>query len=351
MKPHEKEPCTITADDCNRIKVELMSALSGLFVYADTVSVTAANQLLRTNVDPKIYETVQRLSRYIDSNPKRIRLLAEKLGYDDWFTEQAQQICAPITRVYQNSSYYHFEKADITLQDLARCYFELLSIVALYDEQLLRDFSSAVFAILAHEYVHMNTLHFHHHSGAADRSVFQLQDILHRLARHDQRFQYIPTIDEQAHDELIEPIHAHMNHENALAAFRMPLAITLHDPFTDLYTIAYGDPQIVERHSVQNRVQVPVAQASVSGLAMHVLFDPETVVEPVQFFLNGDVLRAIRENGSAVGAVIGVHGDIQLHPEYLHEKHHEHPIARVRVNHAVLEVQKLHPDAELTLFV
>ncbi len=349
MKPHEKQPCTITADDCNRIKVELMSALSGLFVYADTVSLKAANQLLRTNVDPKIYETVVRLNRYIDKNPKRIRLLAEKLGYSDWFSEEAERILSPVIDVYQNSSHYHFDAADITREALGQCYLELLSIVALYDEQLLKDFATAVFSILTHEYIHSNTRIFHSHLGAEKRTMQELQETLHRLARHDARLQHVPVIQQQEHDDAIEPIHAHVQHNNTLAALRIPLAITLHDVLTDTYSIAYGDPQIIERHTVHERVHLPFPQVREAGLAMHVIFDSES--EPVQFFLNTELLDAIRDNGSAVGAVIGVHGDIQLHPEYLHERHREDPIARVRVNHAIVEVQKLHPAAELTLFV
>jgi hypothetical protein len=346
-----KEECQLTADDCNRIKVELMSALSGLFVYADTVSLTAANQLLRTNVDPKIYNTVARLNRYIDKNPKRIRLLAEKLGYSDWFSEEAQSIVAPVIDIYQHSSHYNFDTADITRHDLAQCYLELLSIAALYDDQLLKDFATAVFSILTHEYIHSNTQAFHHHLGAEQRTIQQLQEAVHRLARHDARLQYSPHIRGHEHDDIIEPIHAHIHHNNALAALRIPLAITLHDALIDSYSIAYGDPQFVQRHTIHDRVHLPLEQIRGTGLAMHVLFDPETSSDPLQFFLNTDLLDAIRDNGSAVGAVIGVHGDIQLHPEYLNERHHEQPIARVRVNHAILEIQKLHPDSELTLFV
>ena len=346
-----KEECQLTADDCNRIKVELMSTLSGLFVYADTISLTAANQLLRTNVDPKIYNTVTRLNRYIDKHPKRIRLLAEKLGYSDWFSEEAQSIVSPVIDIYQHSSHYNFDNADITRHDLAQCYLELLSIVALYDEQLLKDFATAVFSILTHEYIHSNTQDFHHHIGAEKRTTQQLQETLHRLARHDARLQYTPEIQQHEHDDIIEPIHAHVNHSNILTALRIPLAITLHDALTDSYTIAYSDPQFVQRHSVTQRLHLPLEHTRGTGLAMQVVFDPETASDPVQFFLDSDLLDAIRNNGSAVGAVIGVHGDIQIHPEYLHERHHEQPIARVRVNHAVLEFQKLHPDTELTLFV
>ncbi len=337
---------TLSAADCDRVKVELVSALTGVDLYPDAAVLPAANQLIRTNVHPDVYATVGRLQRYLQGDAKRLRLVAEQLGYGDAFPATLRSIVSPVVEVYEHSHEYLFIDGDITRHDVAETYIECVSIAALYNEVLLRQFAAAVFSVLTHEYVHYNTRAFHSHHDAHTRTTDHVRQALDTLQRHDARMRYAPTLNEST-GQLIEPIHAHVHHNNALQALRIPLALSVEDPLTDAYTITYSDPHPVDRHEMRSRVSIPQNTIHGSGIGLHLTFH----TQPLQFFLSPAVLESIASNGSAVGAVIGAHGDVRLHPEYLGEHATIDPIARIRVNHAVVEVQKLHPHTNLTLFV
>lgn len=365
----KKTPCTITSRDCDWAKVALIEHVTGVSLY--TSDVAAATQLLRTNVHPDLYAAVQRLQQMVQADARHVRLVADRVGYR-WIQGQYPMVSAVID-AYEHAVLLDFRETDIDAAALADAYIQIISVIALYNEHMLKTFTQAVFAVLLTDafQTHMNALYakkgglvstpsgvaydFRALSNAVDEFIYAHQDDAHRSllgAEHDAQRQLLV---EQAAP--LEPFHAVVHTSNGLMTVRIPFGVVMHDYIRHHYSVV---PKMVAHPVLQQRA-TPIAAVTLdralqSGVTLSLSVRVAGAAPiPVDYHLDPMIIESLLHQGSAVHSVVGLLGDIRLYPEYgylplgtiaiPHES-----LASVRVNEAVVEVHNLHPDVDLTVF-
>ncbi|MFC1598167.1 hypothetical protein ACFL2M_01400 [Patescibacteria group bacterium] len=339
----------ITPKEIDQLKSELVSWLFGV---QRPVSEEATNQIIRTQVDPALYEAVGRLNDLMtDGGPRFTRLVAEWMGYDELagFFPQA----AAVVRVYQKGA------DDPEL--LGQTFRELSVLAAMFNRDILSQLYAAVVAVKTSDNLYNR---FHQHQAIPEKIFWQeISDIKTQatVAGQEQESHWLTDI---------QPVHAVVAAEGAPEGvpageaqagtdfYRIPVTLRLFNPVQEKYDVQIHQPSKVERYEVEKEVTIPWERAA-KGVQLEISLSDERGLYhlPERYYLTPAQLELIRQRGTEVPTRLGKNGEIRFFPEYIQklpgEIYHmpEDTLVSLRVTNSAVEIRKKHHNARLTVFV
>ena len=140
--------------------------------------------------------------------------------------------------------------------------------------------------------------------------------------------------------------------------YRVPATVKVFDAITSRFQVDFADPHPVQRYDVDHALTIPWQRAE-QGMQLELaLHNPRwRHAIPERYFLTASHLDTIRQRGSAIPTRLGPTHDLQFYPEYVHTLPGEQPpqfsqaFVALRVTNATVEIRKLDPAIELTVFV
>ncbi|MBI2411285.1 MAG: hypothetical protein HYV32_05330 [Candidatus Kerfeldbacteria bacterium] len=331
----------LTPQDIDRLKCLLIGYAFAIPVPQD---VEAADQIIRTQVHPTVYDTIRHLNDLLyDGGTDFIRRVAERMGY------------ASITKVFPQAAHvmnaYQHEQDDATM--LAHAFRELACLAAFFHQDILDQLFTAVYATQVNRSLQQYSHQLSQQGISHERFVWEHQNMRQRA----QRERIVDRTPQILTD--IAPVHVAVQADRQVVDYTIPAHFRLFDAVHRCYDVDIHEPVPRERFHLDQHLTIPWARLHNGFLLETVLTDwrgMEHAPERIQFTPHD--LRALRFRGSAVSADIGRRAEIRVYPEYFPnlfpgepESLPQSPLATIRATQAGIELRKLHLPARLTVLV
>jgi hypothetical protein len=323
----------INAAEFDRLKCRLIAWL----LHAQPLNdVEAAEQFLRTQIHPKLYESAQQLQTIMQEEGARfVRRVAERVGTDD--IGRLFPDALPYLRAYQRG------EGDAHL--LSQIFRELAVLAAIVDRPFLEQLSTAV---TLQGVVHNVMRKFQQQNGRAigADAFWETYTLLKRAEGpqpKEHRAQESHPIVVRLKDADPYLVNAH---------------VRMVDPVHRQHHVELQDPIMLRQFTVDRTLTVPQDRVQQHGLSLDIAFEEAYGIftHPVRCTITPKDLEQIHARGSAIAAFIGREGDIRLFNEDIDVFPGEsHPIpsthvASIRVTPASVEITRLDRSVRLTVF-
>ncbi len=339
----------VTAVEVHEKKEYMLRWLLGM---PQDTSAEALEQVIRTRIHPELFKTVQYLNDTMKhGGPRFVRSVAEWLGYSE--LKEVYTIDAET----QIITWYQAGIGDP--KEMSAVFRELAVIGACVSTDLLQKLFTAVIAAKTSDTLFNR---FRQRTQIESKIFWEEIAEMRRQADVDQvrghQPQWVQDV-QPMHVGVKELIHPRRPKKGQqIHYYRLPAQVRMFDPVTRVYDIQFHQPVQVERYDVQKELSIPW-QHAMTGIQFEVALRDTRYGHhiPERYYLTAQQLEILRSRGTAVHTRIGRHEDIRFYPEYLQSLPGEecqvpdHPLVSLRVTQGAVDIQKLDPKLQLTVFV
>lgn len=309
-------------------------------------SIAAAEQVLRTQVHPSLFSALQSMNRALRSLPvdalsqiiDRVGLHTLAVFYRRWYPD-----ALPTLQSYES---FDGDSAGDAV-GLTRAVCDLGVLAAAFDETILHALYAAVISV-------QTELHLSSQFRSTEplcEDVMLRQWTEHDIHARAEHYASTPTI-----VTWVNPVHVPVATSSGTQWMRIPVQVRVHDPIAQRHDVVMHPPMLVTHANVDRTVTVPYPP-SVQGVSLLFrLRDQHGFWSTThQHHLFPDLLYRFFERSGGLPVTVGPHGDIPLHAIHFHATAGEaqlpnEPVAALRHRSSHLDIQRLHPDVQLTVF-
>jgi len=324
------------------------------FGVPEPTTIEGAEQYLRTQVHPLLYDAVGFAREALRKRgAPGIRRVAEQMDYNalsnfysssnDVWVQEAVHVIDKYTSGSHDADPYAFA--------------DLATLASFFDEEVLNALSASVLAMIAQE------------QWNARWKALEQEETLPFIDFRNEWQEIAGLAQQQRVDSIqprtvmdMDPQYTLVDEGKQQVYYHVPRQLRLFDPIRRHHDILVGEPQEVKHHEVDALVNIPW-EAAENGITLRITMKGEKGYTATDdLFIRPEQLETVRARGTAIMSTVGRFGDIQLHAEHFsvhpfgaRSSVHKtllpnEPVASLRVRQNSIEVKKLQPRAELTVF-
>lgn len=304
----------------------------------------AAEQILRTQVHPKLYETASHLQELMNNSGSFfIRRVAENVGYQ------------PVSNLFpQAKEILHlYEQGVADYKLLGDAYADLVSLAAVWSQEIRERLFSAVYSAQIYDMLSQRMKQIAEAPATNSIDLFQREhELIKQQAARERISGYEPT-----QFNKIQPVVITLQQSDEPAHYQVSSFFRLYDPIHRQYDYHVGQPELCTRYEVDSQVSIPWERVSDGLTIEYSMPDNHGFYHTAQHYhITAEQIEKMKSRGTAVPTTIGKMSDIRLYDEHASSAFHQAKLPdsamlSLRATPSTLEVKKRVSDIRLTVFV